>query len=185
MLLIGNSQLGFFGAAPQPADVAVALEDVSTHAHAGATRLIVRRAQVPGVGCEGFAEVDDGPGTPLGEAADPAYDVVVLLPSIDEGDRAAYEACWDRFRRVAESPGNRFAIMATAHVSDAYPAGFDLLDDAVRSWAADRGVRFVPAGAAWRRALGDAPTRAALLALYHGDLAHPGPEGTYLSVLTL
>ena len=44
---------------------------------------------------------------------------------------------------------------------------------------------FIPAGATWRRLLGNTPTRDALLALYHGDNAHPGPEGSYLYVLAL
>jgi hypothetical protein len=185
VLLIGNSQLGFFGDHPAPPDVTVALADVSTVAHGGATRLVVGRAQVPGVGCAGFADVGDGPGTPLREAADPSWDVVLLVPSIDETDAAASAPCWDRFRAVVEDAGNRFGIVATAHVSDAWPTGFDALDEAVRSWAADRGVLFVPAGATWRRLLGDAPTSEALFALYHGDLAHPGPEGSYLYVLAL
>jgi hypothetical protein len=185
VLLIGNSQLGFFGEHPVPPDVTAALAAVGAMAHGGATQLDVDRVQIPGVGCAGFAAVGDGPGTPLHEAADPAWDVVVLVPSIDEVDRAASEPCWDLFRVVVQDAGNRFAIMATAHVSDAYPDSFDALHAAVGGFAADRGVTFVPAGAAWRRLLGDAPSTTALYALYHGDLAHPGPEGSYLYVLTL
>ena len=76
-------------------------------------------------------------------------------------------------------------MMATAHVSHAYPGGFDALDAAVSSYSLEHDVTFVPAGATWRRVLGDTPTREALLAMYHGDLAHPGPEGSYLYVLAL
>ena len=185
VLLIGNSQLGFFGNNPLPPDLAVALDDLSAIAHGGAHRLFVDRVERAGTGCSGFVAEGTGPGSPLERAGSGEYDVVVLLPSIGEGNRAANEACWDRFRTVVQDSGARFGMMATPHVSSAYPGGFDALDTAIRSYSADHGLAFVPAGATWRRHLGQSPTRDALLALYSGDLDHPGPEGGYLSVMTL
>ena len=185
VLLIGNSQLGSFGNNPLPPDVAVALDDISAVAHGGQHRLFVDRVQRAGTGCSGFVAEGSGPGSPLERAGSGDYDVVVLLPSIGEGNRAANEGCWEQFRTVVEASGARFGMMATPHVSNAYPNGFDALDTAIRSYSAVHDLLFVPAGATWRRHLGDQPTRAALLTLYHGDLEHPGPEGSYLSVLAL
>jgi hypothetical protein len=183
--LIGNSQLGFFGDHPEPPDLAAALTAVAASAHEGAHPLDVRRVVRPGGSCADFAADGTGPGTPLGAVADPDVDVVVLFPSIDELDRRVHGPCWDLFREQSLRAGHAFAIVATPHVSQAYPQGFDALHDAVGGWARDRGVAFVPAGAAWRRALGDAPARERLLSLFHGDLEHPGPEGSYLTVLAL
>lgn len=184
VLLIGNSQLGYFGGSPQPPDVTVALGDLSRVFVEGRSALVVDRYSQAGTGCEGFWSAGDGEGSARALAAS-GYDVVVLLPSINEGDRAANEACWERFRGVAENGGSRFAVMATAHVSGAYPAGFDALDGAVRSYTKDNGLLFIPAGATWRRHLGEAPSRDDLLELYGADFAHPGPEGSYLYVLAL
>jgi hypothetical protein len=183
VLLIGNSQLGYFGNTPQPPDVTLALDDVSTLAFNGDHRLLVERVQREGTGCSGFVSEGDGPGTPLGEAANPDFDVVVLLPAI--GENSGNAPCWEQFRDAAEGAGNRFAMMATAHVSSAYPSGFDTLDDAIRTYSAEHALTFIPAGETWRRVLGDAPTRDALLAMYNPDLAHPGPEGSYLYILAL
>jgi hypothetical protein len=185
VVLIGNSQLGAWGEHPQPPDLARALVDVAAQAHGGTHRLAVTRVVRPGGGCTEFAAEGQAPGSPLAAAADIDVDVVVLFPSIDETDRGRHEACWDLFRSAAARAGHRFVVVATPHVAQAWPAGFAALDRAIGKWAEERGVPFVPAGAAWRRALGDHPPRDALLSLFHGDLEHPGPEGSYLTVLAL
>ena len=185
VLLIGNSQLGAYSDPPQPPDVVAALSLASQQAWSGATELVVSKVQRAGTGCAGFADEGDGEGTPLGEAGSGRYDVVVLLPSIDETDRSVAEPCWERFRKAAEGSDARFGVMATAHLSDQYPKGFADLDAAVRSYAAENALLFVPAGAVWRRLLGESPSERDLLSFYGGDLEHPGPEGSYLYVLSL
>jgi hypothetical protein len=183
VLLIGNSQLGFFGSNPQPPDVTRALEDVSGVAYDGASHLVVDKAQIDGTGCDGWAAAGLDPGTPKERAGSGDYDVVVLLPSI--GERSASAACWELFRDIAENAGAEFVVMATANVSFQYPAGFDDLDAAVRGYAEGNGLRFIPAGAAWRRVLGQSPSSDNLAEMYGGDGAHPGPEGSYFYVLAL
>jgi hypothetical protein len=182
VLLIGNSQLGF-AAQSAPPDLPRALQDFSAGANGGASRLTVDLAQVFGVGCNELVAEGTGPGTPRGKARSGEFDVVVLLPSIDETFRN--DACWDVFAADAEAAGARFAIMATANVSSRYPSGFDGLDDAIRAYAAERGVTFIPAGAAWQRVLGASPRRADLIEMYNADGEHPGVEGSYVYVLAL
>jgi len=182
VLLIGNSQLGFFSNPPQPPDVTRALEDFAATAYDGATTLLVDRFQQAGTGCDGFFAAGTGPGSARERAGSGEYDVVILLPGIGEG--AADADCWDQFRVIAEDAGSRFGIMATAHVSGAYPAGFDAMDAAMRSYAATNGSLFIPAGSVWRRVLGDAVGNARF-EFYGGDDAHPGGEGSYLYVLAL
>ena len=182
----GQQLLGQLVEQTLPPTLAVALDDISAVAHGGQHRLFVDRVERAGKGCSGFVLEGTGPGSPLERAASGDYDVVVLLPSIGEGNRAANEGCWEQFRTVVEASGVRFGMMATFYVSNVYRDGGDVaLDTAIRSYSADHDLLFVPAGATWRRHLGDQPTDAALLALYHGDLQHPGPEGSYLSVLAL
>ncbi len=182
VLLIGNSQLGFFGNSPQPPDVTEALEQISTVAYAGASHLIVDKAQIDGTGCDGWASAGDGPGTPKERAGSGEYDIVIMAPAI--GERAAQSACWELFRDLAENAGSQFGVMASAHVSFQYPRGFDDLDSAVRGYAATNDLLFVPGGEAWRRVLGDNPGNA-MLEFYGGDDAHPGAEGSYFYVLAL
>ena len=184
VLLIGNSQLGSFGNNPQPPDVTEALSAFSTTFANGESPLVVDRYSQAGVGCQGFFDAGEGSGSARALAAS-GYDIVVLLPSIGEGDRRSNEPCWERFRAIVEGAGSRFAMMATGHVSGSYPAGVDALDTAIRSYSADHDLLFIPAGEMWRRLLGDQPTRDDLLELYGADFAHPGPEGSYFYVLGL
>ncbi|MDP2344443.1 MAG: hypothetical protein Q8O67_26030 [Deltaproteobacteria bacterium] len=183
VLLIGNSQLGNFSNTPQPPDVTVALEALSQVAHGGSHRMIVDRAQVGGVGCDGFLNNGTYAGTPRERAGSGDYDYVVLLPSLGETSRN--DACWDAFREIAEGAGAEFVMMATASLSGAYPGGFDALDSPARSYALDHGLIFVPGGDTWRQVLGDNPGSTATLEMYSGDDAHPGTEGSYLYTLAL
>ena len=56
---------------------------------------------------------------------------------------------------------------------------------AIRSYTNDNNLLFIPAGATWRRLLGNTPSSTDLLELFGSDSQHPGPEGSYLYVLAL
>ncbi len=144
--------------------------------------MIVDRYSQAGVGCSGFIQ-GTGPGSAQALASSGNYDVVI--PAIGETNRAANEPCRERFRALAENAGSRVAMMATAHISSQYPGGFDALDAAIRSYTTAKDLLFIPAGATWRRVLGNAPARSDLLEMYGSDGQHPGPEGSYLYVLAL
>jgi hypothetical protein len=174
VLLIGNSQLGF-----DPPDLAAAVAELSD---ARGAAMIVEKAQVMGVGCEGFVQAGTGAGSPLDRVATGHHDVVVLVPAIFE--TLADSGCWDTFRLAATRAGARFAVMATGHVHAVWPQGITALDAAVRSYAQAHNLLFIPAGEVWLR-FADDRSGHEQLALYAGDDAHPGVEGTYLYALTV
>jgi hypothetical protein len=140
--------------------------------------MVVDRFQLFGVGCAGFESAGAfdliTPGT---------YDVVILLPSIDE-TRASGQACWNRARDAAETAGAAFGVMATAHVRFAFPSGFTRLDTDVGGYAAANNLLFVPAGDAWLRYL-SANGGVDRKVLYAGDSEHPGAEGDLIYVYAL
>lgn len=174
VLMIGNSQLGL-----NPPNVAAALASMSLAANDGASVLVVDRQQNFGDDCGGFlARADVSAAASAGD-----HDVVVLLPAINED--AGDEGCWQSFRELAEGAGSAFAIMATANVLSAYPAGFDSLHNAIKAYADREGILFIPAGQVWRTILGDVPSTAELSEFYASDSEHPGAEGSLIYVYAL
>lgn len=174
VLIIGNSQLGL-----NPPDVAEALESMSRVAHDGRSVLVVDRKQNFGEDCADYllrADITDA-------ASSGDYDVVVLQPA--RAERAANAGCWQDFRELAEGAGSRFAIMAVVGTLAEYPAGFDDLDAAIKTYANSQGVQYIPIGKVWRAIIGDGPSTATLSEYYAGDSEHAGMEGDLIFVYTL
>lgn len=121
-------------------------------------------------------------GTALARVAERRWDFVVLQqgPSALPESRVALERDARRFAEVVRAAGARPALFM---VWPARERSFDL-PRVVESWrhaAAAAGALLLPAGEAWRAALG----RGRAPALWGPDGLHPTPAGSYLAAVTI
>src|SRR5260221_2424102 len=187
VLLIGNSQLGY---PPDPPAVGPALRDFSATVNGGVAKISVTVMQDPEESCDLW--VKNQPAM-LAEAGTGKYDLVIFQPPFTEINGNA--ACWDLYKNAAETHGSEFGVLATQtlRVADAlniyYGTQGDVkLDNAVRSYCADRQILYIPANRTMRQMLGNNPSPAALAEWYNtnpNDMQHPSARGAYVYVLAL
>jgi hypothetical protein len=177
VLILGNSQLGFL---PTPPMVGRALQAFSVAANNGAAKMVVTLAQSPTGSCDSYLTYPDL----MTQASSGNYDVVILQPPYTE--TAGNAACWDKYRTAAENAGAEFGMLVSHAIMAGYRTQDDVkLDTAIRNYAVDRGILYIPANRTMRLLLGANPTDDALRKWYQSDQAHPSGLGAYEYVLAL
>ena len=177
VLYVGNSQMFYY-------DLPTMISLMADSAPPSNARIEAGKALVGGASLKKHWDTE-GKGSVRELLATQHWDYVVLqeLFSAKAPEFEDYAAKLHEAIRKADS---NTIIFATASVTEAYSGGykypdsFKALNDMQISFAKKNKIAVAAAGYAWMRYLGDNPTEAQRLDLYHADKGHPGGKGSYI-----
>ncbi len=178
VLFVGNSQMFYY-------DLPNMIALMAESAPAGAPRIEVGKALVGGATLKKHWDMAMAKGSARTLLAAQRWDYVVLQEHFAGKDPEFTEYA-TLFDEEIKKAGAKTILFATASVTESYSSGykypesFRTLNDMQIALGKKRGILVASAGYAWMKYLGDNPTEAQRLDLYHADKGHPGGKGSYL-----